>query len=312
MTTPRPWHRSVLLLIAVLTGIGSATQSRINGQLAVEMGASSFASTVSFGTGLLLLLVIWLVNGRTRKGTRALLDAVAEGRLPWWGLGGGALGALFVFVQGTAVPVLGVAVFMVALVVGQLLGGLLLDATGAFGAPKRLITAQRAIGAAVALAAVAIVGSGSGIGVEALLPLLAGSLAGLGLAVQLGITGQAKLHAGESTAPTLVNFIVGFVLLLIAALVQWALHPAGFRGFPPEPWLYLGGIIGVLYVVVVAFAVRGLGILLLTLALVGGQLLGSVLWDALGGQVSAGLVWGVPLAFVGIAIVHTDGLWRRR
>ncbi|RRJ87017.1 hypothetical protein EG850_06345 [Gulosibacter macacae] len=311
MTTAKPWFRSILLLIAVLVGISSATQSRINGQVAIETGGSTFASAISFGTGFLLLVVVWLVRGESRAGLRRILDAVAEGRLPWWGLGGGVLGAIYVFVQSTAVPVTGVAIFMVALLVGQLFGGLLLDATGAFGAPKRVITLQRLVGALVSLAAVVVVGWGSGIGAEAILPLLLSVVAGLALAVQLGITGQVKMHAEEVTGPTIVNFAVGSIILVAAALIHGLVAPGDFRGFPTDWWLYLAGAIGVTYVLIVAFAVRGLGILLLTLALVGGQLLGSVIWDAVGGQVSVGLALGVPIAFLGIVIVHTDGMWRR-
>lgn len=305
------WRQAGLLLAAVLAGACMSVQARINGALAAQLGSGVHAATISFGVGMLVLLALWAVLPVMRRGMRRIIAGLRERRLPWWGISGGAFGAGFVFAQGTAVPELGVAVFMVSIVVGQLLGGLALDGLGAFGAARRRASAQRMLGAAVALAAVVAVAAGSGIGAAAAWLIALGALAGCGIAVQLGLTGLVKAHAGDPLSPTLVNFVVGTAVLVVAAGAVSLANPDAAGPLPGDWWLYLGGPVGILYIGGVAIAVRGLGVLLLSLGLVGGQLLGSVVLDLAAGQATAGLLWGVPLAFVGIALVHSDGMRRR-
>lgn len=306
------WRQAGLLLAAVLAGACMAVQARINGALAERIGSGVHAAAISFGVGTLVMLVAWAALPVVRRGMARIVHGLRSRRLPWWGIGGGAFGAGFVFAQGTAVPSLGVAVFMVSIVVGQLLGGLVLDRIGSFGAHHRPFSVRRVLGAVAALAAVGAVAAGGGIG-PAGIPLVAlGALAGAGIAVQLGLTGLVKSHAGDPAAPTLVNFAVGTAVLLVAAGAVSLVNPDAAGPLPLEWWLYLGGPVGILYIMGVAIAVRGLGVLLLSLGLVAGQLLGSVVLDLAAGQASAGLLAGVPLALLGIALVHGDGAGRPR
>lgn len=289
-------------------GVGSATQSRINGSLSEVIDSGPHAAAISFGVGLALLIIITLSRQDARQGFGRILTAVRSGRLPWWGLLGGACGATFVLAQGVAVPFLGVAVLMTSMVVGQLLGSLAVDHFGWLGAPQKSISWTRGIGAALAILAVVLIGvdAGMDLGMIGLMAFAAGS--GFLLAIQLGITGTVRVHAGDSVSPSLLNFIVGFVILAAAALGSSLAGWVEFRGFPTDVatqwWLYLGGIIGVVYLFLIASFVRMIGVFVLSLALVGGQLLGSLILDVASGHASWMLGIAAVLAFVGITVAH--------
>ena len=49
--------------------------------------------------------------------------------------------------------------------------------------------------------------------------------------------------------------------------------------FPTEPWLYVGGPIGIVFIALAAAIVRFTGVLLLGLATIAGQIVGAVLLD---------------------------------
>ncbi|KAB1642255.1 DMT family transporter [Gulosibacter chungangensis] len=304
MTTPKPWLRNLVLVLTVLMGVGSATQSRINGSLSAAIGSGPHAAAISFGVGLLLLIVITLFRKDARQGVRRIATAVRGRELPWWGLLGGACGASFVLAQGVAVPFLGVAVLMTSMVVGQLLGSLAVDHFGLMGAPKKRITWMRGIGATLAILAVVLIGIDAGMDLEMVGLMLFSACSGFLLALQLGITGTVRSHAQDSISPSLLNFIVGFIILAAASLLSSALGWVDFTGFPTEWWLYLGGIIGVVYLFLIASVVRTIGVFVLSLALVGGQLLGSLIFDLASGHASWMLGVAAALAFVGITVAH--------
>lgn len=294
------------MLTAVVVGICSATQARVNGSLGASVASGVHAATISFLVGLVVLILITLCVPSARRGLGAVLKAVRTRQLPWYGLGGGVLGAVFVLAQGVSVPTLGVAMFMTSMVLGQLLGSLLVDATGFLGAPKRGISLFRVLGAILTAIAVVVIGLGTELNAAAIPLLVLGVFAGACISLQMAVTGLVNVHSGEAVAPGLVNFFVGTVVLAIAAVIAQA---AGWVQLAPLPgadewYLYVGGALGVLYLIVVAAVVRHLGVFLLTLSVVAGQLIGALLFDLAAGHVSILVLIGVPLAFLGIVVAN--------
>jgi transporter family-2 protein len=82
-----------------------------------------------------------------------------------------------------------------------------------------------------------------------------------------------------------------------------------------EAWLYLGGVIGVAYIMLSAALVAHTGVLLLGLGVVVGQLLASIaidaVWPAPGGPGMAQEIAMVVLALTGVAIAAAPGVRRR-
>ncbi|WP_324192134.1 DMT family transporter [Nocardia brasiliensis] len=103
------------------------------------------------------------------------------------------------------------------------------------------------------------------------------ALAGIGLAWQQAVNGRVGEVGGPWSA-TVVNFGVGLVALVCieGAILLGSGLPAEF---PTQPWLYLGGVIGIAFIALAAVTVRWIGVLLLGLTSVAGQLLMSVALD---------------------------------
>lgn len=139
---------TVLALIAVLLGgMAIAVQAPINARLSGVTGDPVAAAAVSFLVGFLALAALTLI-----RGLPALPSLSAT---PWWVWTGGAFGAFYVWATIWSVGTLGVVSLVAAVILGQLLAALTLDALGAFGMPVREISPARI--AAVVLVAAGLV-----------------------------------------------------------------------------------------------------------------------------------------------------------
>src|SRR5690349_11051974 len=118
--TRHPGRVVLLTLAAFVSGIGVALQSRINGQLGADLGDGFVAAVISFGSGLVILAVAMLFVPDARRGLGRTVSAVRERRIPWWYLAGGAMGALFVLTGSLVIGVIGVALFTIGVVGGQM------------------------------------------------------------------------------------------------------------------------------------------------------------------------------------------------
>ena len=299
--------------LAFLVGVMAAAQSRINGQLAIEVHDGFLAAVISFGTGLVVVLIVAVsMRGPREALARRLPEQVRSRHLPWWQLVGGLLGATFVAGQGLVVPLLGVALFTVLAVAGSTVSSMLTDRAGIGPGGSRPVTARRVVAAGGTVLAVSLAVSGrisvGDLVVWALvLAVVAGGLTG----VQPALNGQVGAKTGEPLVATVVNFVGGTAVLLLAYGIE---HLAGHAfTAPPAPWrepvLWLGGSIGVAFILSAVIVVRPLGVLLLSLLTTAGQLSGALLADLLfptpGTHVSWQLVTGVVLTGVAVAFATT-------
>ena len=306
-------RRAVPLGVAFAAGALVATQSRINGELAVVMGSSVDAATISFVTGFVVIFVYLATTRSGRRGVRSLLTAVLQRRLVPWQLIGGFLGAYAVWAQSLAVPVIGVALFTVAVVAGQTSNSLVVDRWG-LGAMGRIpVTSRRISAAVVGLLAVAVAVwprlSGTSPAVLALSVSLA---AGVLLAIQQALNGAVAKATSSSWTATGVNFALGAGALSITVMILALLgQPFHVADLPASPLLYLGGPIGLLFIAGAAWAVPVLGVLRFGLLSIAGQLSGAVLWDVVapttGAIVSVHLIVGMLLAFVAVVVSAQRG-----
>ncbi|MDT8421670.1 MAG: DMT family transporter [Desulfuromonadales bacterium] len=129
---------NIFLLVAVFVGgIAAAIQPVINARLAIRTGVLESA-TVSFAVGTIVLLLLSLTAS---KGT---FTGLAEAQP--WELSGGFYGAFFVALMILAVPRLGVTTVMAALIVAQLVTGLVFDHYGLLGVRVATIDLRRVLG----------------------------------------------------------------------------------------------------------------------------------------------------------------------
>lgn len=176
MVSSRSEHRLTLvpLLIAFAIGIASATQIAMVGALSRQRGIpeATWISMLATITGIALVIGVRAWRGETPalpspitpaglflvvSGIAAVLLVLSlRGLAPYYGITG-----LFAvaFLLGTAavVPKIGVALFFIVNASGSLLGAVIFDHIGAFGAVPNPVTPMRLIGFVVVLAGILVV-----------------------------------------------------------------------------------------------------------------------------------------------------------
>lgn len=140
--------------LAVLVGVGAGClvgmQAPVNSRLGKSIGSLQAAS-FSFLVGSVALVSITFV---LRGGFGSLGHL---GRVPWWALIGGLLGAVYVFVALEAVRTLGASGLTAVVITGQLAISVVIDRLGLLGVAKQSIDAERIIGLALLVAGVVLV-----------------------------------------------------------------------------------------------------------------------------------------------------------
>jgi transporter family-2 protein len=261
--------------VAALGGVASAAQGAANAELGERVGNAAMGAVVNNLGGVTLVLVGLVVMPSMRTGLAALRHA----RLPWWAYLGGLGGASIVLVGTYVVPVLGVAVFTIAQVTGNSLGGLTVDRVGLAPLGRLALTGPRVAGAVLGVGAVALAQLGRPVGDLAIGLVLLAVAGGVAVALQAAL--NARVSAASSTAAgTAVNFAVATPTVFAAAAALGAFGVLGSADWPSDWYLYTGGALGVGIVVALLLSVRSVGVLRTGLAIVAGQLGGALLLDA--------------------------------
>jgi bacterial/archaeal transporter family-2 protein len=301
------------IVITFIASIIITAQSSINSELNIYTENALITALINFSTGLIVLAFMMIFSRPIRQGFISIPRLVREGKLKRWQLFGGLSGAFFVASQSSLVQVIGVAIFTVAAVAGQTTAALLVDKAGIGPAGKQPVTVAR-IGAAILGimgVLISVLGQDSA-GQFAIGAVLISFAAGGFVATQPALNGQIANQTGQPAAATLVNFIVGFITLVIVYLVVQQVSPQGFN-VPPMPWenpvIWLGGPFGVLFVLTAAFMAKTLGVFLFTLTSVVGQLSGAILMEVLFPTAATNITWQLLLGIfiTGAAVVLASG-----
>ena len=139
-------------LIAVLSGCLSASVTGAYAQLSSIVGNPVQATTVAFFVATMALLLFCTCLGKTQ-----LVGKAFNRNYPWWMWTGGLCGAVIVFGNAWLVPKVGVGVFSMALLVGQLALSMLMEHNGWLGAPRKRIAWPQIVGILLMLAGVALI-----------------------------------------------------------------------------------------------------------------------------------------------------------
>ena len=305
-TSHSPLKTFFAVVASIVSGIGVAVQSRLNGELGLLLHDGSLAALISFSSGLLILGTLLVFSPTGRKGVVQVITEIREGSLPWWSIAGGLAGGVLVLTQGLVAGVLGVALFSVAVIAGQTLGAVVIDTRGLIGITKIPLSATRVVGVAlVAIGVVTTVGLWSGVGQVGwaiALPLVAG----VGTGFQQALNGTVKRVSGSALAATFINFAAGTAILLVITAVMSPLTGGG-GAFPSNWLLYLGGFVGTIFIAIQTVTVNQIGVLGLGVSLVAGQVIGSLTLDLLvpvsAHPITLVTVVGAALTLVGSVVV---------
>jgi len=278
-------------------------QGRINGALGGRLHSAIAAATVSFVVGTALLTVF--VATRQRQ----VLLSLRRRDLAWWWWLGGLAGAAVVASTAQGVPEIGVALVTVCVVAGTTVGALFVDQIGLGPSGRQRATVMRMCGAVLAVGAVALGVLGDRHAVVRPALFVALFVAGAASAFQQAANGQVRRVSHSTAVASLVSFTGGTVALVVTSVVRGDL---GGVDWPGEWWLYIGGLLGAIYIALAATAVGEVGVLRLSLATVAGQLVAAVVldvvWPAPGIQLRVQTVIGAVLTLAAVAVT---GVGRR-
>jgi len=294
-------------LLAALSGILIAAQSRVNGGLSTALGNSTEAAVYSFSSGFLVLNIIALANPKVRHGIRRIIQGVKSGALPVWRLSAGIMGGIFVAIQTFTVPIIGVALLSVVMIAGQTLASLIVDQIGITGGGKQPITMRRVLAAVITIIAVLVaVWEEIQLANISPIPVVVVFVGGFMIGVQRALNGQINDISGQSFSTTWLNFFMGTSTLLILLIINTA-RGNEIVGLPTSPWwIYWGGTIGVLYIASSSVIVAKIGVLSFTLFATGGQLIGSLIFDLFAPpenvKVGTNLVVGILITYIGVLV----------
>lgn len=304
------------MLVGVLVGGFIPFQTAINTRLSMRLGAVLPASLVSFVVGTAALALAVVVTGTS------VPWAATAAEQPWWIWTGGVCGLIYLSMNIVLMPRIGAAATVILPMVGLVLGGLVINVTGAFGSPSRAFSVPVALGAVAVVAGAVMVNlagrPGPAVGGRVASPeadhasapvalwvaaVLAGSLG----AVQTAVNGRLGEVMGSGLAATLVSFLVGAVGLAVLCLVtrqRW--HVAGAL----RPWMFSGGVLGASFVFVNAVNATVLGTALTVSVALLGQIAAGLALDHFGWigartrPVTAARVAGALTVLVGVTLVR--------
>ncbi|MBC8135975.1 MAG: DMT family transporter [Fibrella sp.] len=147
----------------------------------------------------------------------------------------------------------------------------------------------------------------------ALLPLLVTLVAGAALPVQAGINSRLGKEMGSPFVASLISFLIGTASILIFVLLSRVNAPEGGYAVTASRlpwWIWLGGVIGAVFVTVAATFASRIGFSLFSAVVIAGQLLTSVGLDHFGllgaerHPVSLLRLGGIALLIAGIALIR--------
>jgi transporter family-2 protein len=140
-------------VLAFLGGMLVAAQGPIYARLAEGLGRNYLLAVfLAFATAAVVTGIMALVTGSFRG-----LSAATLGGLPIWVWLGGMFGAVHVVISMQSIPVLGVTLFLVIVVTGNLAGAALYDHFGAMGLAERPFSLAKAFGLALVILGVGMV-----------------------------------------------------------------------------------------------------------------------------------------------------------
>lgn len=301
-----------LLAMGLLIGIGAPLQTAINSQLRKAVSSSLASSMISFSIGTIFLTLILLILRQD-----LLIPANLIRVQPWWIWLGGFLGVIYLTGNIILFPYLGSVQTVIMPVVGQLIMSMLIDNFGWFEATKHPLTLIRLIGALlVAIGVIMAVAIKSWLdqhknqldspalkSTKKLPWQLLGIGTGMLSAMQTAINGHLEVILHSAPKAALISFLIGTMTLWLIVWVKEHRVHLNQQIISNYPWwIWLGGILGALFVLGNAYLAPVIGTGLTVVAVLIGMISGSLLVDQFG-WLRAPKIPVVPVQLLGIIVM---------
>lgn len=258
-------------ILALIIGLAIAVMISINGNLTQQYGAF-WAAVVIHVVGVVFAFILCRIQ-KTKP--------APKGHYPLWIYLGGVIGVLTTVFNNLAYGTISMTSIIALGLLGQTVASLLIDSLGLFGMEKHPLKKMSFIGLAFSMTGIIIMLDAS---------VMAGILAvmfsfGAGITVVLSRTVNARL--AEKTGDlkgSFINHLTGLPVTILAALLLAGPISLKTALSSTPVWVYCGGMIGVIVVLLFNTTVPRLSAYRLTLFTFIGQLFTGILIDCLLGK----------------------------
>lgn len=271
----------LMLFLAIIGGSCFAIQGPINTALGKRISVFQ-ASFISFLGGSIISLIILIFFGDG--------DFSKYSNLKSWQLIGGLYGLINVCAIIAAFPVLGAALALTTIMLGQLIAGIFIDSFGFFDSPILQVSPLRIVGiATVALGIILIYlgsnkkneNSSSSNNLKRFLMLLFRFAGGVFGAMQSPTNASMAKVIGNWEG-TFISFLVGVFALIPISLFANKGRIMPMKGVGLKPWMLIGGAFGVGGIFFSIYTVGTLGTAIQVACYMIGQLTCGLLFDTFG------------------------------
>jgi len=278
---------NVFHITSLLMGILLAVMVTLNGKLSNQYGIYS-ATVIMHVIGFISILVILLV--KREKPFIKLHN--------WFLYLGGAIGVITIVFNNLAFGRISVSAILALGLLGQIVTGLLIDQFGFINMPKHSFKKQKSIGLLLIIIGIVIMISNFEI-----LAVLISFITGINIVITRILNAKLAEKTSVKTS-TFFNYLVGFIiaifLLLIFGKNEMILTNTMFSN---KYYIYLGGVIGVVIVLLSNITVSNISEYYLSLFLFIGQVFTGILIDILiSGSFSLRNLLGGTLVAAGLII----------
>ncbi len=275
-------------MIGLIIGIGLPIQTSINSRLKIALGSPFLASLTSFTIGTILLAIITLIADHSLFFPLRLFSEE-----PIWLWIGGIFGVTYLTANILLFPKLGSVQTVIMPVLGQIIMGLIVDNFGLFYSLKDPLTLIRILGAILVL--LGVIGAvsinelinkrhhkmdseSSGLFIWRLFGIIAGMLS----AAQAAINGHLGGVLHSTVKAAFFSFLIGTLCILVIVIITRPKLQM-IKSEKRNPWwMWIGGIIGALYILGNVYLVPIVGTGLSVVIILLGLMIGSLLIDQFG------------------------------
>ncbi|GAB4049883.1 DMT family transporter [Spirosoma litoris] len=141
----------IYLVLAFIVGLAITVQAGVNANLRQAMANPILAAIISFGSGFIALVLMFLATG----GSTPPFETIKQ--ISWWKWTGGVMGAIYMITVIVSVQKIGTANMVSLSVAGQLVAALILDHYGLMGFSIHPANTWRLLGVGLIIAGVLLV-----------------------------------------------------------------------------------------------------------------------------------------------------------
>ena len=292
----------LFIFLTLLIGIAMPVQTAVNSSLEKTLGSPLSASFAAFSIGTLICTLIALLD-------LGNADLSVAGNLPWYAWTGGICGVTGITLYIVLFPRIGSVQTILLPILGQIATGMLIDLFGWFGMSAKPLPLSRVLGFLLVVAGVCMVVIKKSDGKDAArggkLPFQAlGIFAGVMIAAQSAMNGTLGASIHSPAVASAFSFISSTIVLIIIVSLSKRERECvrRIRTAPKIWWQWTGGVIGSGVVLGFAASAPVLGVGLMTIISILGQLASSVAIERFGliGVRKTGIS---PIQYAGLAAV---------